>query len=206
MTVHQTGGANLVAKAAQFPVATNTFLRRPESDEQDAVLRDYGTSVWRLVVRIVGNDGHDAADCFQQAFVELASRQKRSNDVRDMGAFLKRIATARAIDVVRRRIRERARSPVSDVGLIASPRQSEPDARAEIDELLDAFRAALCELPKPQAVAFFLTQIEDIPHDKAAEVIGVTENHLRVLLHRARAALRAQLESHNPFVRCGRER
>jgi len=41
---------------------------------------------------------------------------------------------------------------------------------------------------------------------EAAEVIGVTENHLRVLLHRARAALRAQLESHNPFVRCGRER
>ena len=173
-------------------------MRQPESDAQDAVLRDHGASVWRLVVRIVGSDGHDAADCFQQAFVELASRQKRSNDVREVGALLKRIATARAIDVVRRRIRERARSPASDVTLVASRRELEPDARAEMSELLDALRAALSELPKPQSEAFVLTQIEDVPHDKAAEVIGVTVDHLRVLLHRARAALRVRLESHKP--------
>jgi RNA polymerase sigma-70 factor (ECF subfamily) len=174
-------------------------LKQPEYDELDLVLRDFGTSVWRLVVRIVGNDGHDAADCFQQAFVELASRRRQSKDVRHIEPLLKRIAAARAIDVVRRRIRERARSPECDVGLLASPRQFEPDVRAETDEFLDALRSGLSGLPKPQAVAFVLTQIEDMPHNEAAEAIGVTVNHLRVLLHRARTALRARLQSHNPI-------
>ena len=83
----------------------------PQSDsaEYEAVLADQGKYVWRLIVRILGDDGHDAADCFQQAFVELASRKKRSNDVRDVGSLLRRIAAARAIDTVRRRIRDRRR-------------------------------------------------------------------------------------------------
>jgi xanthine dehydrogenase iron-sulfur cluster and FAD-binding subunit A len=52
----------------------------------DALLAEQGRYVWRLIVRVLGDDGHDAADCFQQAFVELAARKKRMGDVRDAGA------------------------------------------------------------------------------------------------------------------------
>lgn len=85
-------------------------MQRPKSNEFEALLSEHGNSVWRLVVRILGNDGHDAADCFQQAFVELVLRQRQSNDIREARLLLSRIATARAIDAVRRRIRERGRS------------------------------------------------------------------------------------------------
>jgi hypothetical protein len=71
-------------------------MPRPGPDERDALLDAEGQSVWRLIVRILGDDGDDAADCFQQAFVELASRQKRSNDVRKVGSLLRRIAAVRA--------------------------------------------------------------------------------------------------------------
>ena len=174
-------------------------MRQPGPDKFDTVLKEQGKSVWRLVVRILGNDGHDAADCFQQAYVELASRQKRSNDVRQAGALLKRIAAARAIDVMRRRIRERGSSQDVNEMPIASRREFEPDVRAEIGELLDDLRTALSELPEPQSAAFILTQIEEMPHDEAALVIGVTVKHLGVLLHRACAALRGRLESHKPL-------
>lgn len=173
-------------------------MPRRESDEFSAVLGAEGQPVWRSIVRILGDDGHDAADCFQQAFVELVSRQKRCNDIRDVGSLLKRIAAARAIDMVRQRIRDRARTEDVDQRLIASRREFEPGVRAAAGELLDDLRAALAELPERQSIAFVLTQIEDMTHDEAAVAIGVTVTHLGVLLHRARVALRARLETHKP--------
>jgi RNA polymerase sigma-70 factor (ECF subfamily) len=174
-------------------------------DELDALLDQQGQSVWRLVVRILGNDGADAVDCFQQAFVELVQRLRRPSGVRHAGALLKRIAAGRAIDVVRKRIRERGRNSEVDGALVASPRSFEPDAQAEANEFLDGLRAALVELPEAQSAAFVLTQIEEISNEDAAAAIGVTVNHVGVLLHRAKAVLRERLESHNPIRNPGNE-
>lgn len=170
-------------------------MPRPTSEEFDVLLRDEGPSVWTLVVRLLGSDGHDAADCFQQAFVELVARA-RSRDVRAAGALLKRIAAARAIDTVRRRMRDRRRMQVASEAMLATPSGDEPRALAQTNELLDDLRAALAALPERQSAAFVLTQIENLPHDQAAVALGVTANHVGVLLHRARTALRSKLAAH----------
>jgi RNA polymerase sigma-70 factor, ECF subfamily len=175
-------------------------MRRPGPDDWlDDVLHEQGPIAWRLIVRILGDDGHDAADCFQQSLVELATRRAGQEGIREAGALLKKIAAARAIDAVRRRVRERGRSRDIDGAPLASRRHVEPDARAEAGELLDDLRVALAELPAPQSAAFVLTQIEDVPHDEAAAALGVTANHLGVLLHRARVALRGRLDAHKPI-------
>ncbi len=173
-------------------------MAQPNVDECDAVLGADGQPVWRLIVRILGEDGHDAADCFQQTFVDFVTRRKRANDIRNRRALLLQIGAARAIDVVRRRIRERGRTQAVDQHKLASRRDCEPGLRAEADELLDDLRAALAELPERQSTAFALTQIENVSPDRAAQAMGVTVAHLRVLIHRARAALRERLESHKP--------
>jgi len=173
-------------------------LRRAESDEVDAVLRQHGNSVWRLIVRILGTDGHDAADCFQQAFVELVERHRRSNDVDEVVALLKRIATNRAIDVVRRRIRERGRSQEFGQSQVMSRAEFDPAVQAEAAEFLGELRDALAELPDQQSAAFVLTQMENLPNNQAAVAIGVSVNHVGVLIHRARAALRVRLDSYKP--------
>lgn len=162
------------------------------------VLRDQGDLVWGLIVRILGNAGGDAADCYQQSFFELASRQARLNDIRQAGSLWKRIAAARAIDTIRRRIRDRKRARfVGDMHVVTDP-EIDPAARAQESELLDDFRAALATLPEVQASAFLLTQVDDFSNQDAAQVLGVSVNHLGVLLHRARVTLRARLESYNP--------
>lgn len=168
-------------------------------DAFDEIVCEHGESVWRLIVRVLGSDSHDAVDCFQQAFVELVSRHKQSKDIRKAGALLKRIAAARAIDAVRRRIRERGRSQNLQETLIPAHRRFEPGTQAEAGELLEDLRTVLGELPEPQSAAFILTQIEDVPHEEAARALGVTVNHLGVLLHRARTTLRERLESHRPL-------
>jgi RNA polymerase sigma-70 factor (ECF subfamily) len=109
---------------------------------------------------------------------------------------LRRIAAVRAIDTVRRRSRDRRTFvPIGD----ANPpdaRQRPPHEGAIVAELLDDLRAALAHLPEPQATAFVLTQLEDVAHGEAARTLGVTVNHVGVLLHRARAALRGRMNHH----------
>lgn len=72
-------------------------------EEKYRILTEHGDSVWRVIVRLLGADGADAADCFQQTFVEFLSRGRPRSEVRNAGALLRRIAAARAIDVLRRR-------------------------------------------------------------------------------------------------------
>jgi RNA polymerase sigma-70 factor (ECF subfamily) len=162
------------------------------------VLRDQGQLVWRLIVRTLGCDGDDAEECYQQSFYELASRQVQEDDVRRAGPLWKRIAAARAIDTIRRRIRDRERTRLDDGCLVANRRELGPVAKAQESELLNDFRAALTTLPEVQASAFLLTQIDDVSNQDAALALGVSVNHLGVLLHRARVSLRERLECHNP--------
>lgn len=173
-------------------------MQEPPDNQMQVVLRDQGNLVWGLIVRILGDDGDDAADCYQQSFFELASRQARVNDIRHAGSLWKRIAAARAIDAIRRRIRDREGARLAgDMQVVTDPEKG-PAAQAQESELLDDFRVALATLPEVQASAFLLTQVDDLSNQDAAQVLGVSVNHLGVLLHRARVALRTRLESHNP--------
>jgi RNA polymerase sigma-70 factor (ECF subfamily) len=49
-------------------------------------------------------------------------------------------------------------------------------------------------LPAKTAQAFVLREVEDLPTSEICEVLNVERNHLFVLLHRARLALRRCLE------------
>jgi RNA polymerase sigma-70 factor, ECF subfamily len=165
-----------------------------KGDANDRLLATHGDAVWRAIVRVLGSASHDAADCFQQAFVELCELRRRQVIEHD-GAMFKRIAIARAIDAVRRRVRERGRTSAVDVDATIS---IDADA-VEANELLGDLRDALAELPEQQSAAFVLTQIEGEPHATAAAALGVTANHVGVLVHRARATLRGRLNSHRPL-------
>ena len=150
------------------------------------VVAAHGPAVWRTVVRLLG-PGPDAADCYQDTF--LAACRSAPAGVRDWGAFLVALAARRAVDRLRRRVRGRT------VSLPADPPAAGPDPSAglEVAELLDAVRRHLAELPPRQAEAFWLSAVEGLPHDRIASHLGVSPGAVRVLVHRARAALAAAL-------------
>ena len=67
------------------------------------IVRQHGPMVWRTVRRLLRHEA-DAADCFQRAFVS-ALELSRSDVILNWAAFLKRVATARAIECLRQRRR-----------------------------------------------------------------------------------------------------
>jgi RNA polymerase sigma-70 factor, ECF subfamily len=159
-----------------------------------AIVRDYGPLVWRAAYRLAGNET-DAADCFQQAFlaaVELSAKEP----VRHWPAVLRRLATARALDRVRQRSRTRNRFALLPESVAA--KTDDPLDRLGEGELAEALRLALAQIDETQAAAFCLVALDDLSYPEAADALGVTPNHVGVLVHRARAALRARLRAFAP--------
>ncbi|MGA2441772.1 MAG: sigma-70 family RNA polymerase sigma factor, partial [Tepidisphaeraceae bacterium] len=70
-------------------------------DEFDRVVAQHGPAVWQTICRLVKNR-EDAADCFQETFVQYVQFAGKTN-VEYPLALLKRIATRRAIDWIRKR-------------------------------------------------------------------------------------------------------
>ncbi|HEX4613579.1 MAG TPA: sigma-70 family RNA polymerase sigma factor [Urbifossiella sp.] len=160
-----------------------------------AVVREYGPLVWRTAYRLVGNDA-DAADCFQKTFlaaIELAV----AGPVRHWGGALKRLATARGLDLLRARHRAAARG-----GELAAdppdPRPADPLDGAAAGELAGRLRSALAALDPLPAEVFCLVALDGLSNTEAAAQLGITVNHAGVLLHRARAALRDRLRAFDP--------
>jgi RNA polymerase sigma-70 factor (ECF subfamily) len=69
------------------------------------IVDQYGGLVWAAAYRLVGNSA-DAADCFQETFLEAAKLARR-DPVRDWAALLRHLTTARALDLLRVRCRGR---------------------------------------------------------------------------------------------------
>jgi RNA polymerase sigma-70 factor (ECF subfamily) len=156
-----------------------------------AIVREFGPVVWRTAFRLLGNHA-DAADCFQRAFL---SAVEQPGTVGNWPGFLKRLATARALEQLRTRYRDAPRS--RDLDDPPAPAADPLDAAAA-GELADALRAALAEIDPQQAEVFCLVCLDGLSYPDAAAGLGVTANHAGVLLHRARAALRERLRAFDP--------
>jgi RNA polymerase sigma-70 factor (ECF subfamily) len=71
-----------------------------------------------------------------------------------------------------------------------------PEERLVADETRKRFRAAIDALPERYAVVFVLRDVEGWPSEDVCALLGLTPANQRVLLHRARARVRAAVEQY----------
>ncbi len=155
------------------------------------IVEQYGGLVWATACRLVGN-GADASDCFQETFLE-AVRISRKEPVRDWSALLRHLATARSLDLLRVRCRQRDRTDATTDPDATVSRESDPGQEAEAGELAERLRAALAKLPAQQAEIFCLNCVDQLSYREIGERLKLTTNAVGVLLHRARQRLRELL-------------
>jgi RNA polymerase sigma-70 factor, ECF subfamily len=165
----------------------------------DEIVAAYGSVVWRTAYRLLGRHD-DALDCCQETFL-AAYRAVSRGPIANWVPFLTSVATRQAIDRLRQRTRQRQRfSPLADVSEPIAPGGG-PDEPAQDAERLAQVRHLLAELPAKQAQVFWLSCIEDVPHSEISRQMEITSVEVRVLLHRARARLRAALKDASAEVR-----
>ncbi|MGD0389908.1 MAG: sigma-70 family RNA polymerase sigma factor [Tepidisphaeraceae bacterium] len=166
-------------------------------DECDSVVAQHGPAVWRTICRLLKKQ-EDAADCFQETFVQyvqLAARTKVDYPL----ALLKRIATRRAIDWIRRRAAARRKQVPLDEQYPS--RDGEAWSAMAAEEFGDVLLDALKDIPPDQATAFCMTQLEQMDPGEVGAAMGIDVGYVAVLLHRARATLQGRLAKHLPPIR-----
>jgi RNA polymerase sigma-70 factor (ECF subfamily) len=160
------------------------------------IVQQHGPLVWTTVYRLLRHDA-DAADCFQRTFLS-ALVLSRTQTVRNWPGLLRRLGTARALESLRQRLRQAQRVQPLLAEIEVSSNSPEPDQAAAIRELSDHLREALAELDARQAQVFCLICLDGLSYAETADELGLTTNHVGVLLNRARLGLRDRLRGHEP--------
>ena len=156
----------------------------------EGILSRDGPAVWRTAWRIVGNRA-DADEVYQETFLS-AVEYSRVHAVSHWRAFLQRLATARAIDRLRQKVRRRNREtpvPEDHLGSPGVP-ASQAAGNAEVSARV---RAALSEIPTRHAEVFCLFHLECWTYPEIAQHLAISTDVVGVWLHRARGRLRELL-------------
>jgi RNA polymerase sigma-70 factor, ECF subfamily len=156
------------------------------------IVREHSPEIWKTVYRLVGNQ-HDAADCVQETFL-AAMRQANPRPIANWKAFLHKIATARALDCLRKRYRTSVRHEITSADWNSFfDLRSDPQRQAQVSELVQKLLQSLPELPAQQAQAFSLRYLSELEYGKIAECMEINPNSVGALLHRARESLQKML-------------
>ncbi len=160
------------------------------------LVQQHGPLVWRTAYRLVNNDT-DAADCYQRTFLAALELERREA-VRNWPGLLRRLAIARALECLRQRRREFSRRAALPESLVIDRKETGPAVTAQTSELAEHLREALAHLDGQQAQVFCLACLEELSYQEIAEQLGLSVNHVGVLLHRARGKLQDLLQAHGP--------
>ena len=159
--------------------------------EVAALATQYGPIVFRAAWRILGSRSA-AEDVQQQVFLKLLEAPPSGVD--SWPAFLTTSATRLAIDHLRRQRRWRMLAPLWQTH---EPDDS-PLEDAEREESARFMRKALARLPPRDATCFVLRHLHGMSPGDIGRLLGISENHASVSVHRARTALEALQCKENP--------
>ncbi len=172
------------------------LLRRARDGDPRAfeqLARQSERALYGHVLRIVANSA-DAEDVVQDAFVSVW-RSLGAFQGGSFRAWVFRIATNRAIDVIRAR-RRRGELPLEpsedDEVEWAEPAASGPGL-AELagqSEAVSIVEQALGTIPAEQRAALLLRDVEGFAYEEIARIMAVEVGTVKSRIHRARVAVR----------------
>jgi len=154
----------------------------------EALIGDYSAQVLNTAMRILG-DTQKAQDVHQEVFLEIWRRWHRYDGRTNWKAYLYRTTVRKAIRFAKQSSTKRLleqRAVYADSG-------QKPDEPLRTAELQQKLTDCLARLPKRQAEVFVLSKMEGLKGEKIAELLGCSQETVRVHLHRAIKRLAREL-------------
>ncbi|HVZ71021.1 MAG TPA: sigma-70 family RNA polymerase sigma factor [Polyangia bacterium] len=150
------------------------------------------------VARREGLAPEDAFDAAQEAFAAfvILPRARALAPTDWAGPTL--VALVRNVARNARRLHAVARPHVSDDATVGAIADGAPAADARIEDAEDRGRLARCvgRLAEVQRAVVTLRMLDERPGDDVARALNLAPGHVAVLLHRAKASLRACMTEH----------
>lgn len=188
------------------PLSDEEVVRRVLDGETalfEIIMRRYNQRLYRIARGILRDDG-EAEDVMQDAYVRAYSHLSQFAGRAQFSTWLSRIAIHEALARVRRRKRTDQLGPAEshegddDMNLIAS--SLNPEEQTSASELGKALEAAILAIPQQYRLVLMMRDVEQLNTAETAVALEITEENVKVRLHRARALVRKEL-----FARAGAE-
>lgn len=161
------------------------------SDELERTFRAHHGLVFRTAYRITGNAA-DAEDVLQTVFLRLARRGANADAAEDtvenQESYLRRAAINAALDVMR----WRKANPAVELPDLPDEMAAH-DAGDHMPELRQALGRALAQLKPRPAEIFALRFLEGFSNPQIAQMLGISQVLVAVIVHRTRQQLRKEL-------------
>ena len=172
---------------------------------QRVLFERYREVAYRVAFRITGRNA-DALDVVQDSFVKAFARLDSYQGSANFKAWLLRIVSNRALDLLRSRKVRLSLSldqPDEDGRRTTLPDadQPSPSAGLEGQEQLDRIQAAIERLPIDQKTVFAMYASDDMTYGQIAEALGIPIGTVMSRLYHARRKLHQYLGDLNPDQR-----
>jgi RNA polymerase sigma-70 factor (ECF subfamily) len=155
-----------------------------------ALFRTFERDVYRWILRIV-RDRALAEDGVVEAFWRCHRSRAQFDPSRSFGAWMRRIATRVAIDLLNK-TRRHVWIPLGEIG-VTSLTDADASSGAGRQALADSIVNAFDSLPTKLRVVATLALVEERPHAEIAEALGVPIGTVKSRLFRAASKLREAL-------------
>jgi len=194
------------AATSQDPLSDEEVVTRVLAGETgmfEIIMRRHNQRLYRVARAILRNDG-EAEDVMQDAYVRAYEHLDQFAGRAKFATWLTRIAVHEALARQLRGNRyqeletmsEREGDPMDRFASLAP----DPEQQASNSEVRRLLEEAVEKLPDAYRTIFILRDVEDVSTTDAAEVLEITQDNVKVRLHRARALLRKSL-----YARAGME-
>ena len=190
-------------------VAERLLIVRLKEREEAAfseVFRLYGDKVFSLIYRMIGSR-QEAEDVTQEVFISVFKTVDGFRGESKFSTWLLRIAANHC----KNRIKYLARRPsegvdMDDTGQQPVPSMSAgpalqaqidgPDKLMEAAEMDQITQRAIDALDEEQKLLVILRDVDELSYQEIGEITGLPEGTIKSRLHRARTAIKEELEKH----------
>lgn len=180
-------------------------LRTNDAQAFELLVREHGPRMLTVTRRFCGNDA-DAQDALQDAFISVFKSLGSFQGDAALSTWLHTVAVRAALMRLRSKRRvAAAEQPIEQMlprylsdGHRAAPGPAWGDGSdaAQQMETRELVRRSIDRLPETYRTVMLLRDIEEMDTAQTARMLGVSENVVKVRLHRARQALRELLDPH----------
>lgn len=147
--------------------------------------------LYRLALRIT-LQRPEAEDVVQETLIRAWERREELGNVESVEAYLLTVCRNLAID--RREKKDNQNVSLGEEELELAASDVSPQERLEHEERLRRVHELFNKLPERQRTVMQLRDIEGLSYRETAQAMGITEDVVRVTLHRARTAIRQAFE------------
>jgi RNA polymerase sigma-70 factor (ECF subfamily) len=161
----------------------------------EIIMRRYNQRLYRVVISIL-RDRDEAEDVLQDAYVRAYQHLSQFEGRASFSTWLTRIAVHEALA----RLRSRSRmlqlgteTDEEDIPVDSMPASVDPEETTSRAELARLLEHSLMNLPEQYRTVLMLRDVEELSTSETAEALGLTEENVKVRLHRGRSLLRRDL-------------